>query len=485
MCGFVGLIGAEPVAPALFMGLQAIQHRGQDAAGIGTWDRGHLRIYKDIGSVSHVFPDKILEDLPGTSGIGHVRYPTVGASTRNDAQPFMTRRPSIVMAHNGNLTNVAELEQHLASRGIRTQSSCDSEPILLVLGDELLRAKVVGHTTQDLVVALRATMERLRGSYSVVMVLEVDGQETLAAFRDPHGIRPAVYGARVDGAWCVASESVTLDVNDFALVGEVPAGGLVLLRRGQAPVVLDVLAREPRHCIFEDIYFARPDSVMSGHRVYSRRWALGEELAEEWKRKDLQADVVVAVPDTSRPAAQAMAERLGVPHREGFIKNRYSGRTFIMPDQASREAAMRLKLNPIEEIFRGRRVVIVDDSIVRGTTMRRIIAMVRRLEPAELHVAIFSPAVRNPCFYGIDMPSRSELVAAAQGGDQATVEQFLAERFGADSVTFLSEEGLRQVAGTSICAACFTGQYPVPVNDEERGHIVRDRRPDTACASRS
>jgi amidophosphoribosyltransferase len=278
---------------------------------------------------------------------------------------------------------------------------------------------------------------------------------------------------------------VTLDVNDFALVGEVPASGLVLLRRGQAPVVLDVLAREPRHCIFEDIYFARPDSVMSGHRVYSRRWALGEELAEEWKRKDLQADVVVAVPDTSRPAAQAMAERLGVPHREGFIKNRYSGRTFIMPDQASREAAMRLKLNPIEEIFRGRRVVIVDDSIVRGTTMRRIIAMVRRLEPAELHVAIFSPAVRNPCFYGIDMPSRSELVAAAQGGDQATVEQFLAERFGADSVTFLSEEGLRQVAGTSICAACFTGQYPVPVNDEERGHIVRDRRPDTACASRS
>lgn len=491
MCGFVGLVGVEPVAPALYLGLQAVQHRGQDAAGIGTYDRGHLQVYKDLGKVGAVFTDQVLATLKGTSGIGHVRYPTVGSSTRNDAQPFMTRRPSIVSAHNGNLVNLEAVYEHLASRGLRAMSACDSEPILLLLGDELLQQRFVGHTEDDLVVALRRTMERLRGSYSVAAVMEVDGRETLVVFRDPHGIRPAVYGRRGD-AWAVASESVSLDVLDFQVTADVPPGSVVLLRRGEEPVVRPVLPREARHCIFEDIYFARPDSVMQGTRVYTRRWQLGKRLADEWRAKGYGADVVVAVPDTSRPAAQAMAERLGVPHREGFIKNRYSGRTFIMPDQASREAAMRLKLNPIDEIFRGRRAVIVDDSIVRGTTMRRIVQMVRRHEPTEVHVAIFSPAVRHPCFYGIDMPSREELVAhraerevgAARQSDgtaRATpLEARLAALFGADTVTFLSEQGLREVAGDRICAACFTGRYPVAVDESERRFIVGDRRPEVA-----
>lgn len=454
---------------------------------MGTWNRGHLSVYKDLGRVGEVFTDPVLASLSGTSGIAHVRYPTVGSSTRNDAQPFMTRRPAIVLAHNGNLVNLPDLEAHLLSRGIRAQSCCDSEPILLVLGDELLRSKVVGHTTDDLVVALRATMERLRGSYSVVAVLELDGVETLITFRDPHGIRPAVYGRRGDGAWAAASESVSLDVLDFTRVGDVPHGSVVILRKGQEPVIREVVVREPHHCIFEDIYFARPDSVMEGSRVYTRRWQLGERLADEWKRKGLQADVVVAVPDTSRPAAQAMAERLGLPHREGFIKNRYSGRTFIMPDQRSREAAMRLKLNPIDEIFRGKRVVIVDDSIVRGTTMRRIVQMVRKLEPLEVHVAIFSPPVTHPCYYGIDMPSTQELVAVRvmdQPG-APSLEERLALGFGADTVTFLSEQGLRDVAGDPICAACFTGRYPVRVDDSERGWIVRDRRPESTSAAPS
>jgi amidophosphoribosyltransferase len=328
-------------------------------------------------------------------------------------------------------------------------------------------------------------MERLRGGYAVVAVMDLDGRETLISFRDPHGIRPAVYGRRGDGAWAIASESVSLDVLDFQRVGDVPAGSLIVLREGDEPVIREVLRREPHHCIFEDIYFARPDSVMAGTRVFTRRWELGTKLADEWKKKGLTADVVVPVPDTSRPAAQAMAERLGISHREGFIKNRYSGRTFIMPDQRTREAAMRLKLNPIDEMFRGKRVLLVDDSIVRGTTMRRIVRMVRRLEPKELHVAIFSPAVRNPCFYGIDMPSRAELVAwrvdAAGTGD---LEGSLAALFGADSVTFLSEEGLRAVAGTSICAACFTGRYPVEVRDDEQSFILRDRRPDIVDSAR-
>jgi amidophosphoribosyltransferase len=483
VCGFVGLVGVEPVAPALFLGLQAVQHRGQDACGIGTWNNGHLQVYKDLGKVGDVFRDEVLGTLVGTSGIGHVRYPTVGSSTRNDAQPFFTQRPAVVSAHNGNLVNLPQVYAHLLSRGIRAMSTCDSEPILLVLGDELLQRKVVDHTEDDLVIALRRTMDVIRGSYSVVAVMEISGQETLVAFRDPHGIRPAVYGRRSDGAWMVASESVSLDVLDFQRIGDVPPGSVVFLRKGQPPIVREVLRREPRHCIFEDIYFARPDSVMAGTRVYTRRWQLGEKLADEWKAKGLSADVVVAVPDTSRPAAQAMAERLGIASREGFIKNRYSGRTFIMPDQRSRETAMRLKLNPIEEIFRGQRVVLVDDSIVRGTTMRRIVQMVRRLEPKELHVAIFSPAVRNPCFYGIDMPSREELVAHRLGGDDpAAIEAHLATTFGADSVTFLSEEGLQAVAGETICSACFSGRYPVPVNDEERSFIQQDRRPDTPWA---
>lgn len=486
MCGFVGLIQARDVgsdvAPALALGLQAIQHRGQDAAGIATWDRvDRIRLYKDVGRVSEVFSDESIGELPGRAGIGHVRYPTGGEATRNDAQPFMTRRPSITMAHNGNLTNLAEIERHLLSRGVRTVSLCDSELILLMLADDLLQqAGVVDHTTEDLVVAARNTMQRLRGSYSVVALIEIDGKLTLAAFRDPHGIRPAVYGRTPDGGWAIASESVSLDVNDSRLEGEVPPGGLVLLRPGEEPVVREVLRKTQKHCIFEDIYFARPDSVMAGQRVYARRWAFGERLAEEWRARGLEADVVVAVPDTSRPAAQAMAERLGLPYREGFIKNRYSGRTFIMPDQATREAAMRLKINLIDEIFRDQRVVIVDDSIVRGTTMRRLVQMVRQHEPREIHVAIFSPAVRHPCFYGIDMPSQHELVA--NGSDRgAALAARLAATFGADTVTFLSEEGLFAVAGAEICAACFTGSYPVEVNEEERCDIVRDRRPHTVA----
>lgn len=485
MCGFVGLIGVEPVAPALCLGLSAVQHRGQDAAGLGTWDQGSLQVYKDLGKVEDIFTSDVLDTLRGTSGIAHVRYPTVGSSTRNDAQPFMMRRPAIVAAHNGNLVNLQGLYTHLASRGLRPVSACDSEPILLLMGDELLRLKLVGHTVDDLVVALRAAMERLRGSYSVAAVLELDGKESLVCFRDPHGIRPAVYGRRGD-AWAVASESVSLDVLDFERVGDVPAGTVVVLRKGEEPVIREVLRKEAHHCIFEDIYFARPDSVMAGARVYSRRWKLGEKLADEWATKGLQADVVVAVPDTSRPAAQAMAERLGIPHREGFIKNRYSGRTFIMPDQATREAAMRLKLNPIDEIFRGKSVVIVDDSIVRGTTMRRIVQMVRKLEPRQIHVAIFSPPVTHPCYYGIDMPSVDELVAVrVSGANGGTMEERLALQFGADTVTFLSERGLRDVAGDPICAACFTGRYPVAVDDAERCWIVRDRRPETTSAAPS
>ena len=475
MCGFVGLIGHDTVAPSLALGLQSIQHRGQDAAGAATFDGRRWHLTKDLGMVATVLSGDRIRDLSGSVGIAHVRYPTAGTvSTQQDAQPFQTRHPGIVLAHNGNLTNIPELTAQLNRGGVHVLSGCDAEPLLLVLAEELQRIRPASHSADDVAQAVGHVYRRVRGAYSVVAVMSVDGEPTLVAFRDPHGIRPGCYGERQDGAWMVASESVALDVLDFQKVGDLPPGEVLFFRAGQPPRRRAVVPGKPRPCVFERIYFARPDSRMEEGRVNRSRWRMGRTLAKEWAMKGHQADVVVAVPDTSRPAAMAMAEELGVPHREGFIKNRYSGRTFIMPDAASRTAALRLKLNPIREIFEGKRVLLVDDSIVRGTTMGRIVEMLRGFKPAELHVAVFSPPVRHPCFYGIDMPSRSELVASRYAPD--SVEAALAERIGADSLTFLSIPGLKSVMGEEVCAACFDGSYIVPVSDEEQAFIMGERR---------
>lgn len=482
MCGFVGMIADAPVAPALGLALAAIQHRGQDAAGVAVLDAdGMLRMHKDLGFVSQVLTQQVLDrDLPGRAGIGHVRYPTVGGGGRQDAQPFTTRRPSMALAHNGNLVNIPALVEHLHERGMHLTSSCDAEPILCVLSDELTRERVAYPTTNDVVSAVGRTIALVRGAYSVVTVLAVDGQPTLVAFRDAHGIRPCVYGRRSDGAWMVASESVALDVLDMQFVGHLPAGHVGFFRGGAEPQIVAVAPVPGHRCVFEDVYFARPDSITPAGRVLDVRARMGRRLAGEWQRKGLVADVVVAVPDTSRPAADAMAWALGVRSEEGFIKNRYSGRTFIMPDDAVRQAALRLKLNPIDEVFRDRHVVLVDDSVVRGNTMRRILGMVRRHEPKSLHVAIFSPAVRHPCFYGIDMPSRDELVAGRM--TPADTEALLALQLGADSITFLSAGALADEAGPGLCSACFDGNYPVPLTDVERSWILRDRRPTLPAA---
>lgn len=475
MCGFVGMIGSGNVAGELLLALQAIQHRGQDAAGIATRDGARLHLHKDLGLITTAIPAWRAAELTGAAGIAHVRYPTAGAkSSSEDAQPFLTRTPGIILAHNGNVTNVPEISKALRAEGMHVLSQCDAEPILLVFAQQLTRQRPSGHTAADVVEAVRQVFARVRGAYSVVAVLDVDGEETLVAFRDPHGIRPGVYGTDGNGAWMAASESVALDMVGFKKEGDLPPGGVLLLRRGQAPRTLAVVDPAPRPCVFERIYFARPDSVMEDGRVNRTRWRMGRQLALEWAAKGLSADVVVPVPDTSRPAAFAMAEELGCMHREGFIKNRYTGRTFIMPDQRSRQSTLRLKLNPIREIFEGRRVIIVDDSIVRGTTMRRIVEMVRELGPTEIHIAIFAPAVRNPCFYGIDMPTKEELIAANWAPNQ--MEEELRRYLGADSLTFLSREGLAEVCGPDICAACFDGHYVVPVSEAEQQAIVAERR---------
>ncbi len=470
MCGFVGIIGVERAAPMLSAGLQAVQHRGQDACGIATVEHGRVHLFKELGSVAGVFSEPVLRGLTGRAGIGHVRYPTVGGGSREDAQPFYTRRPGVVMAHNGNVTNLPELESWLASRGIRVQSQCDVEPILLVFAEALGARRPSGHTAEDVREAVREVYTRVRGAYSCAAVLEVDGVEALVAFRDPHAIRPGCYAYSAEGGWAVASESVAFDALGFTRVDDLPAGEVMIFRPGQAPLRQSVAPDEPRNCIFERIYFARPDSQMEEGRVYQVRWELGERLGREWKARGLEADVVVPVPDTSRTAAQAMAEVLGIPFREGFIKNRYSGRTFIMPDATTRQAALRLKLNPIPEIFEGKRVILVDDSIVRGTTVRRLADLVRAVRPTEVHMAVYSPPVRNPCYYGIDMPTKDDLVAARLSPAEWPAA------FGVDSVTFLSPEGLRESAGRKVCMACFDGEYVVPVSAHEAADIVADRK---------
>ena len=478
MCGFVGVIGVEQAAPIVWIALQALQHRGQDAAGIGTYDNGRFHLHKDLGHVVHAIPEAKLAELKGRSGVGHVRYPTVGGNTREDAQPFVTRRPGILMAHNGNVTNLPEVIAKLGRRGMHVLSDCDVEVILMVLADELTRIAPSAHTIDDLTEAVRRLFDRVRGAYTVTCVMEVDGREALVAFRDPYGIRPGVYGRRDDGAWLVASESVALDATGFRRRGFIPPGSLVIFRPGEEPVERAVTPRPGRPCIFEHIYFARPDSLMEHGRVNAMRHRLGQQLAEEWEARGLGADVVVPIPDTSRPAALSMAEHLGLPYREGFIKNRYSGRTFIMPNQQTRDAALRLKLNPIEDVFRGQRVLLVDDSIVRGSTMRRIIKTLEELGATAIHLAIFSPPVRHPCFYGIDMPTEAELVAA--GLDDVALEQALIERFGCASVTYLSRSGLARATAAPMCSACFDGEYVVPVTRDERAAIESDRRPSGA-----
>jgi len=483
MCGFVGLVaGADGdpgvVAAEIHIALQAIQHRGQDSAGIATMDaRGtQFVMRRGLGVASRALGPQDLTALVGPIGVGHVRYPTIGRGTLEDAQPFFYRQPGILMAHNGNVTNYRELRDALAQRSIHLLSHCDVEPALCELADALMRLRSAHHTLDDAVVALGDMQQRVNGAHSIVAALMLDGEPTLVVVRDPNGIRPAVIGRRADGAWLAASESVALDALGFDPALEAPAGKAVFLRAGQEPVVRSLSQAERAPCVFEFIYFARPDAVMEQRSVYEVRLALGQSLAERLAKKDIPADVVMAVPDTARPAATAIAEHLGLPMREGFIKNRYSGRTFIMPDALTRNAALRLKLNTLPREISGRRVLLVDDSIVRGTTLRRVISMLRDAGAMAVHLAIHSPPVKNPCFYGIDMSTEEELFAARFEGDLDALEEAAARQLGADSLSYLPVDAMDGVFGQQRCAACFDGRYPQPLSQEDRDAIAGDRR---------
>jgi len=466
MCGFIGIQGpaGAQVAPEIYEALLAIQHRGQDAAGITTFtDTFHCR--KDFGLVRDVFDERHMEALRGNLGVGHVRYPTIGGGGAEDAQPFHTNFPiGVAMAHNGNLTNFGELkEKHFKSSGTRLNSSCDVEVILYVFVRALSERLEPGAkvTEEHIFAAVRAVYQEVRGAYSVVAALPDVG---LVAFRDPFGIKPICVGKRDGGTgswWACASESVALDINGYSHEFDLSAGEAMFVPEGGDPIRKVVGDKPHRPCVFEYVYFARPDSMIDDVSVYKTRIRFGEELAEQWKEAGApMPDSVVPIPDSSRDSAMAMATALGVPYREGLVKNRYIGRTFIMPSQDSRQNSVRRKLNTIKLEFEGKDVLLVDDSIVRGNTSLRIVRMAREAGARKIYLASTSPPLVSPCPYGVDMATKTEFVAAGRSNDE------VAKLLEVDHLMYLDRGRMNEAARRgnpgieSFCNACFTGEYP-------------------------
>jgi amidophosphoribosyltransferase len=462
MCGFIGLLRSEGgVFAELVDGLIAIQHRGQDATGIATYDE-RFHVKREAGLVRENFRQQDIGMLTGSVGIGHVRYPTVGGGGAENAQPFVVNHPyGIALAHNGNLTNFRELAEELEHTDRRLiNSTCDAEVILNVLASEMDGGRTTSFSVDGLFDAVARTMGRLKGAYSVVGIVAGKG---LFAFRDPFGIKPILMGQRTEPAgeaWCVASESVVLDQLDFHKVANVKPGEAVFVSV-QGEISRRQLTHEEHHpCLFEYVYFARPDSFLDKVSVYKTRLRLGEKLAELWRETGLTADVVIPIPESATTAAAAMARELGIKYREGFVKNRYIGRTFIMPNDKQRRSSIRAKLNPIQLEFEGKDVLLVDDSIVRGHTSRKIVELARQAGARKVYFASYSPPLRHPCVYGIDMSTRNEFIAKGRDADD------IARVIGADRVVYQTLENLEEAtregnpALKSFCNACFSGKYP-------------------------
>ena len=466
MCGFIGLIGPDHAAGPLAEGLLVLQHRGQDAAGITTFDGDQFHTHRGAGMVREIFRPEGLKTLAGPMAIGHTRYPTVGSGTADDAQPLYTNSPfGIAMAHNGNVTNFPELKTELCEKdGRRLATSCDVEAILNAFAAALLGQKKGTPWPKMAFTAMRQVFARVRGSYSGVAIV---GGRGLVAFRDPYGIKPAVLGKRVEGKrtwWCVASESAALTVLGFDIVRDLDAGEVLLIDpQGnlQHEVVVPRTKVHHRPCVFEFIYFARPDSIMDEISVYKARLRLGSVLAEHVKKRGIVPDVVVPVPDSARPAALECARELGVLYREGLLKNRYVGRTFIMAGQGNRAKNVLAKLTPLPMELEGKKVLLVDDSVVRGTTTRAVVEMVRKAGATEVYVGVASPKIKHPCVYGIDMQTKDEFIARREKSDAG-----IAKALAADAIIYVPlDEMVEAVRGpttrvTSFCRACMDGDYP-------------------------
>jgi amidophosphoribosyltransferase len=464
VCGIVGIVSVGAVNQSIYDALTVLQHRGQDAAGIMTCDGDQLCLRKDNGLVRDVFHTRHMLRLHGTMGIGHVRYPTAGCESSAEAQPFYVNSPyGISLAHNGNLVNAEELKQNLYREDLRhINTDSDSEVLLNIFAHELQRRGKLEIDEEDVFAAVAGVHRRCRGAYAAVAMITGFG---IVAFRDPCGVRPLVYGKRETGEgteYMIASESVALDTLGFELIADVGPGEAVLLRMSGG-MAKRQCAEKPRYapCIFEHVYLARPDSIIDNISVYKARLRMGEMLAEKLRRERPQhdIDVIIPIPDTSRTAALELANNLGVKYREGFIKNRYIGRTFIMPGQQQRKKSVRQKLNAIELEFKDKNVMLVDDSIVRGTTSQQIIQMAREAGAKKVYFASAAPPVRYPNVYGIDMPTKDELIAHGR-----SVEE-IAEAIGADWLVFQDLDDLVSAVRrgnrsiTEFDCSVFTGEY--------------------------
>jgi amidophosphoribosyltransferase len=461
MCGVLGIFSTEPVIGKLYTGLLTLQHRGQDSAGILTYD-GHYHLKKGNGLVRDIFDEHNIARLKGSIGLGHTRYPTVGEGSVEDAQPFWINYPyGIAAAHNGNVINFFDLKKELFEKSHKIiNSNCDVEVILNIFAEALERTSRQDITPESVFNAIRHVYKRVKGAYSVVIHIADKG---MVAFRDPYGVRPLLIGVdrkpMVPG-YAFASESVTLDLLGFSEIRDVPPGSAVFIDQNRNVHEKKLQAAPFKPCIFEYIYFARPDSYLNGINVYQARVDLGRKLARSIRRSGLPIDVVVPVPDSSRPAAIEIARLLRLKYREGLVKNRYIGRTFIMPGEQMREKSIRQKLNPIPDVFLGKNVLIVDDSIVRGNTSRSIIQMVRQAGARKVYFVSYSAPLTNPCVYGIDMQTRAEFIAS-----NASTEQ-IADKIGADQVLYQECRDMERAvkkqnpAIHSFCKACFSGKYP-------------------------
>ena len=483
-CGIFGVWAPDrDVARLTYFGLRALQHRGQESAGIAVGDGGTVMVRKDLGLVSRVFSDADICSLPGQLAVGHVRYGTAGAKSWEASQPHLSTIGDVIvaLAHNGTLVNTDELRRQLINLGVPFSSNSDSE----------VAVKLIGYFTQEthhLREGIRKTMELIRGGYAMALINE----EALYAFRDPHGVRPLVLGrltsdegvAAADAAaaaaalpsesanaedlvgegvaaasgWVVASETCALDMIGAEYVRDIRPGEILRISAEGLVSEQGVPAAEhTAHCIFEQVYFARPDSIMDGKSVYACRYEMGRKLALE---NPVEADMVIGVPDSGLPSAEGYAFESGIPYGTGLIKNRYVARTFIEPTQELRAMGVRLKLNPLKDVIEGKRIVVIDDSIVRGTTMVQLVRMLRQAGAKEIHIRINSPEDIWPCFYGVDTGEQSQLISANK-----TVEE-ICEFIGADTLAFLSVDALLQcVPAGGYCTACFTGEYPVAIPD--------------------
>lgn len=465
MCGIIGIVGKNPVNQLLYDGLLVLQHRGQDAAGIVTAEGNTFFMHKNNGLVKDVFQTRHMRSLIGNVGIAHVRYPTAGSSSAAEAQPFYVNSPfGIVLGHNGNLTNSEQLKTEMFRQDLRhINTTSDSEVLLNVLAHEIEKTSRNAILNTDMVFdAVAGVHKRCKGAYAVVAMIANFG---LLAFRDPNGIRPLIIGkaeTEKGTEYIVASESVALDVLGFQVVRDVAPGEAVFIDMdGQFYSRQCASDAKLNPCIFEYVYLARPDSVIDGVSVYQTRLDMGVTLAEKIKRewKDIQIDVVIPIPDTSRPSALQLGISLGLDYREGFIKNRYIGRTFIMPGQALRKKSVRQKLNPIGIEFKGKNVLLVDDSIVRGTTSQQIVQMARDAGANKVFFASAAPPVRYPNVYGIDMPSRNELLATGRTDEE------ICKEIGADALIYQDLDDLIKVVKANnpniknLDCSCFNGEY--------------------------